>query len=118
MARRVSVVGGAAAALPVSLHALNRGLDSSAEGGKGLCLPVEDMEARATANTGWQVVTEVTKANVKRLPALQAEQRGAYVEWSLDVRGVLWLIVTYMQSYAGFGTIDLQCVSGCSCTLH
>lgn len=104
--------------LPKPLHSLNRGLDNSAEGGKNLCLPVEEMEGLASRNVGWKVVTETTRANVKRLPALQSEGPGASIEWTLDVRGVLWLIVTYMQSYGGFNTIDLQCVSGCSCKLH
>jgi len=118
LSRAVRVPTHVEATLPKPLHELNRGLDNSAEGGKNLCLPVEEMEALATASNGWSVVTEVTKANVKRLPALQSEGAGSSIEWDLDVRGVLWLIVTYMQSYAGFGAIDVQCVSGCSCRLH
>jgi hypothetical protein len=118
VAHAVSVTGHASAPLPKPLHELNRGLDSTAEGGKNLCLPVEEMEQLSTRNTGWQVVTEVTKANVKRLPALQSDAVGASIEWELDVRGVLWLIVTFMQSYAGFGAIDVQCLRGCSCRLH
>lgn len=104
--------------LPRPFHSLNRGLDDSAEGGSNLCLPVREMEQLATRNSGWREVTEVTRANVKRLPALQADGDAASIEWTLDVRGILWLIVTYMQSYGGFSTIDVQCVSGCSCKLH
>jgi hypothetical protein len=34
------------------------------------------------------------------------------------VRGADFLIVTYMQSYAGFGALELRCVQGCDCALH
>jgi len=118
MARKVHVPTHLPLELPKSLHELNRGLDSTGEGGKNLCLAVEEMEGLSTRNSGWKVVTEVTKTNVKRLPALQSEKVGDYIEWTLDVRGVLWLIATYMQSYAGFGAIDIECVSGCKCKLH
>lgn len=104
--------------LPRPLHDMNGGLDDSAEGGVNLCLSVDEMQKLAAVNNGWEVVTEVTKANVKRLPALQTDGQGSSIEWTLDVRGVIWLIVTYMQSYAGFATLDLQCISGCSCRLH
>jgi hypothetical protein len=103
------------------------GLDSSSSGSGGgaggahaqddggLCVDVGEMAASARSNRGWKVVVEMTKAKVARLPALQADAAGAAIEWQLDVRGADWLIVTYMQSYAGFGAIELQCLSGCVC---
>lgn len=113
--------GGAAAlrnALPAGLHALNRGLDSSGEGGSNLCLGVEQMGALARRNDGWSLSEERNSDGVKRLPALQAEALGAHIVWPIDLRGVAWLVVTYMQSYAGFGAVDVACVGGCECRMH
>jgi hypothetical protein len=110
--------GDAAVRLPAGLHALNRGLDSSGEGGANLCLGVEQMGALAQRNNGWSLSEERNSAGVKRLPALQAEALGAQIVWPLDLRGIAWLVVTYMQSYAGFGAVDVACVGGCECRLH
>lgn len=120
-------------ALPEPLYEVNGGLGAAAQrggdGGEGeegvhayddggICVDVSEMLATARANSGWAVRTEITKSKVARLPALQADARGAAVEWALDARGADWLIVTYMQSYKDFGAIELRCVSGCACTPH
>jgi hypothetical protein len=107
-----------AVALTPALHELNRGLDSSGEGGANLCLGVELMARLATTNRGWALSEEENSAGVKRLPALQANEQGSEIRWPLDLRGIAWVAITYMQSYAGFAVADVACAGGCACKLH
>lgn len=108
----------ASRALPAPLYPINQGLGASSEDDSGLCVDVAAMERAARRNDGWAVTVEMASTKVARLPALQAQSMGAVVEWSLDVRGSDWLILTYMQSYANFGAVEVACVSGCACRGH
>lgn len=106
------------AAVPLEpLLDLNTGLDATSEGGSNLCLDVDDMVFHARTNSGWERVEEVTKAQIRRVPALLTERLGAAIEWQLDLRGVIWVIVTYMQSYTGFATARVDCGGGCACRM-
>lgn len=113
--------------LPAARHALNSGLGSDGGGAGGRagtdgeasnCLDVEAMASSASVNRGWAVVEEANSAGVKRLPALQATAANATIAWTVDLRGVAWMAVTYMQSYAGFAAADVVCANGCECLLH
>ncbi|KAG8461975.1 hypothetical protein KFE25_013994 [Diacronema lutheri] len=101
--------------LPAPLYPVNLGLGAHSRDDGGLCVDVGEMATSAVRNSGWTVRVEMAASKVARLPALQADAAGAEIEWQLDVRGADWLIVTYMQSYAGFGAVRLSCGPGCGC---